>query len=151
MSKKSYNVVLNSTNKISAGASLADCRFGMNWGILPDGEYEVHFTFISKVMNLSTTDIACINVNLGSSNVFQAGSHTSANTINFIGVAKPYLVGTSSYLLSEDSTNPPLFLNGRPRDNYIDVLINANDNITAFTPTTGSMADWVLQLQFIQK
>jgi len=151
MSKKSYNVVLNSTNKISAGASLADCRFGMNWGILPDGEYEVHFTFISKVMNLSTTDIACINVNLGSSNVFQAGSNTSANTINFIGVAKPYLVGTSSYLLSEDSTNPPLFLNGRPRDNYIDVLINANDNITAFTPTTGSMADWVLQLQFIQK
>lgn len=151
MSKKSYNVVLNSTNKISAGASLADCRFGMNWGILPDGEYEVHFTFISKVMNLSTTDIACINVNLGSSNVFQAGSNTSANTINFIGVAKPYLVNTSAYLLSEDITNPPLFLNGRPRDNYIDVLINANDNITAFTPTTGSMADWVLQLQFIQK
>ena len=151
MSKKSYNVVLNSTSKISAGASLADCRFGMNWGILPDGEYEVHFTFISKVMNLSTTDIACINVNLGSSNVFQAGSNTSANTINFIGVAKPYLVGTTSYLLSEDSTNPPLFLNCRPGDNYIDVRINANDNITAFTPTTGSMADWVLQLQFIQK
>lgn len=151
MSKKSYNVVLNSTNKISSGASLSDCRFGMNWGILPDGEYEVHFTFISKVMNLSTTDVACINVNLGSSNVFQAGSNTSANTTNFLGVAKPYLVSTTAFLLAEDSTNPPLFLNGRPRNNYIDVQINTNDNVTLYAPTTGSMADWVLQLQFTQK
>jgi len=151
MSKKSYTVVLNSTNKISSGASLSDCRFGMNWGILPDGEYEVHFTFISKVMNLSTTDIACINVNLGSSNVFQAGANTSANTLNFIGIAKPYLISTSAYLLSEEDTNPHVFLNARPRDNYIDVIINANDNVTLFAPTTGSMLDWVLQLQFIQK
>jgi hypothetical protein len=151
MSKKSYSVVLNSTNKISSGASLSDCRFGMNWGIMPEGEYEVHFTFISKVMNLSSTDIACINVNLGSSNVFQAGTNTNANTVNFIGIAKPYVVSTTSYLLSEDNTNPPIFLNGRPRDNYIDVFINANDNITAFTPSVGAMLDWVLQLQFIQK
>ena len=151
MSKKSYNVVLNSTNKISSGASLSDCRFGMNWGILPEGEYEVHFTFISKVMNLSSTDIACINVNLGSSNVFQAGANTNANTVNFIGIAKPYIVSATSYLLSEDNTNPPIFLNGRPRDNYIDVIINANDNITAFAPSLGAMLDWVLQLQFIQK
>jgi len=151
MSKKSYTVVLNSTNKISSGASLSDCRFGMNWGILPDGEYDVHFTFISKVMNLSTTDIACINVNLGSSNVFQAGANTSANTLNFLGIAKPYLISTTAYLLSEDNTNPPIFLNGRPRDNFIDVIINANDNITLFAPTTGSMLDWVLQLHFTQK
>ena len=151
MSKKSYNVVLNSTNKISSGASLSDCRFGMNWGILPDGEYEVHFTFISKVMNLSTTDIACINVNLGSSNVFQAGANTSANTLNFIGIAKPYLVSTTAFLLAEDNTNPLIFLNGRPRDNYIDVIINANDNVTLYAPTTGAMLDWVLQLQFTQK
>lgn len=151
MSKKSYNVVLNSTNKISSGASLSDCRFGMNWGILPEGEYEVHFTFISKVMNLSTTDIACINVNLGSSNVFQAGANTSANTLNFIGIAKPYLVSTTAFLLAEDNTNPLIFLNGRPRDNYIDVIINANDNVTLYAPTTGAMLDWVLQLQFIQK
>jgi hypothetical protein len=47
--------------------------------------------------------------------------------------------------------NPPLSLNGRPHDNHIDVRINANDNVTLFTPTTGSMVDWVLQLQFIQK
>ena len=150
MSKKSYSVVLNSTNKISSGASLSDCRFGMNWGILPDGEYEVHFTFISKVMNLSTTDIACINVNLGSSNVFQAGANTSANTLNFIGIAKPYLVSTTAYLLSEDNTNPPIFLNGRPRDNFIDVHIKLNDNVTLFAPTTGSMVDWILQLYFTQ-
>lgn len=150
MSKKSYSVVLNSTNKISSGVSLSECRFGMNWGILPEGEYEVHFTFISKVMNLSTTDIACINVNLGSSNVFQAGANTNANTLNFIGIAKPYLISTTSYLLSEDNTNPPIYLNGRPRDNFIDVAIEANDNITAFAPTTGSMVDWVLQLQFIR-
>jgi hypothetical protein len=150
MSKKSYSVVLNSTNKISSGASLSDCRFGMNWGILPEGEYEVHFTFISKVMNLSTTDIACINVNLGSSNVFQAGANTSANTLNFIGIAKPYLVSTTAYLLSEDNTNPPIFLNGRPRDNFIDVHIKLNDNVTLFAPTTGSMVDWILQLYFTQ-
>ena len=151
MSKKSYTIVLNSTNKISSGASLSECRYGIDWSILPDAEYQVHFTFISKVMNLSTTDIACINVNLGSSNVFQAGSSTSASTNNFIGIAKPYLISTTSYLLAEDNTNPPVYLNGRPRDNFIDVHIETNDNVTNFAPTTGAMADYVLQLQFIQK
>jgi hypothetical protein len=151
MSKKSYNVVLNSTNKISSGASLSECKFGFDWSVMQDGEYDVHFTFISKVMNLSTNDVACINVNLGSQNVFQATSNVSASTTNFLGIAKPYLVSTTSYLLSEDNTNPSISLNGRPRDNHIDVRINNNDNITLFAPTTGSMADWVLQLQFIQK
>ena len=150
MSKKSYNVVLNSTSKISSGASLSDCRFGMDWSIIPDGEYQVHFTFISKVMNLSTSDIACINVNLGGSTVFQASSNVSAIPVNFLGVAKPYIISTTAYLLAEDSTNPPLFLINRPHDNFIDVRINTNDNITLYAPSTGSMADWVLQLQFIK-
>lgn len=147
--KKAFNVVLNSQHKISTGASLSDCTFGMDWTNMKDGPYEVHFTFISKVMNLSTADIACINVDFGGSNVYESFNGVGNRTSNYIGVAKPYLISTSSYLLSEDSTNPPITLNCKPTNNLINVIINASDNETAYAPTTGAMLDWILNLQFI--
>lgn len=147
--KKSYNIVFNSQNKISSTTSLSNCTFGMDWSVIPHDQYEVHFTFVSKVMNLSTTDIALININLGSSTVFQASNKISAVPINFLGIAKPYLISTTSYLLAEDNTNPPIYIHNCPTDNFVNIVINASDNTTLYAPTTGSMTDWVLHMRLI--
>lgn len=150
MFKKSYNVILNSTNKISTGSSLSDCTYGFDWTLLPLGNYYVRFTFISKLMNLSVTDMACINVNLSSQNVFQASNRVAGLTTNFIGIAKANIISTTSYLLSEEQTNIYLYLNARPSNALINVIINNNDNTTLFTPDVGAMVDYILQLQFIE-
>jgi hypothetical protein len=147
--KKSYNIIFNSQNKISSGASLSNCTFGMDWSVIPEDQYKVHFTFVTKIMNLSSTDIGCININLGSSTVFQASNKVSAVPINFLGISKPYLISTTSYLLSEDNTNPPIYIHSRPSENFVNIVINGSDNTTLFTPTTGSMVDWILHLRLV--
>lgn len=147
--KKSYNIVFNSQNKISTITSLSNCTFGFDWSVIPEDQYKVHFTFVTKVMNLSTTDIGIINVNLGSSTVFQASNRIGAIPLNFLGISKPYIVSTTSYLLSEDNTNPPIYIHNRPRDNFVNIVINSADNTTLFAPTTGSMVDWVLHMRLV--
>ena len=147
--KKSYNIIFNSQNKISSVTSLSNCTFGMDWSVIPEDQYKVHFTFVTKVMNLSTTDMGIINVNLGSTTVFQASNKTSAITTNFLGISKPYIISTTSYLLSEDNTNPPIYIHSRPSDTFVNIIINGADNSTLFAPTTGSMVDWVLHMQLV--
>lgn len=147
--KKSYNIIFNSQNKISSASSLSNCTFGMDWSVIPEDSYEIHFTFVTKVMNLSTTDIALININLGSSTVFQASNRISASTTNFLGISKPYVISTTSYLLAEDNTNPPIYINTRPSDPFVNIIINSADNTTLYAPTTGSMLDWVLHMRLV--
>jgi len=147
--KKSYNIIFNSQNKISNITSLSNCTFGFDWSVIPEDQYKVHFTFVTKVMNLSTTDLGIINVNLGSTTVFQASNKTSAITTNFLGISKPYIISTTSYLLSEDNTNPPIYIHSRPSDTFVNIIINGADNVTLFTPTTGSMVDWVLHMRLV--
>jgi len=147
--KKSYNIIFNSQNKISNTTSLSHCTFGFDWSVIPEDCYEVHFAFVTKLMNLTTTDLGIINVNLGSSTVFQASSKTSAITTNFLGIAKPYVASSTAFLLSEDNTNPPIYINSRPSDSFVQIIINGPDNSTLFTPTTGSMVDWVLHMRLV--
>jgi len=147
--KKSYNIIFNSQNKISNITSLSNCTFGFDWSLIPDDCYQVHFTFVTKLMNLSTADLGIINVNLGSSTVFQASNKTTAITTNFLGIAKPYVASTTAYLLAEDNTNPPIYINHRPTDSFVNIIINGSDNSTLFAPTTGSMVDWVLHMQLV--
>jgi len=146
--KKSYNIVLNSQQNISSNTN-SQVEFGFDWSVIPKGSYDVHFTFVTNPMNLSTTDVAVININFGSSTVYTAGNLINAYTTNYVGIAKPYLISTTSYLLSEDNTNPPIYLNNRPNNNIFNVTINNSTNNALFVPTTGSMANWILNLKFI--
>jgi len=76
----------------------------------------------------------------------QAG-RTGAGTSNFLGVAYPYIVSTTSTLHAEDSTSPPIFINSRPNNNQftVSIVTNASGASTAYP----SLPAWVLVLSFV--
>ena len=146
---KSYNIVLNSAKNYSVGASQASVTYAIDCHFLEPGQYEVHFTFVSNVLNVTGSDVGNIFINFGGNQQsFHAFNTTTASSINYLGITKPYIIGTSSFLLAEDNTNPPIFLNGRPTNNLFTVEVYQNDFTTLFTPATGSFPDYVLHLKF---
>ena len=141
-----YNIVLNSNNATVSGS---DYLFSFDWSVIPDGNYLVHFSFNTATVNtVANPQIAMIFTTvLSGSNTFvatnQAG-RAAAQSSNFLGVAYPYIVSTTSTLHAEDSTNPPIFLNSRPRTNQFSVCVLTNDSAPTAYP---SLPEWVLTLQ----
>jgi hypothetical protein len=141
-----YNIVLNSNDATVSGT---DYLFSFDWSIIPDGNYLVHFSFNSATVNtVSNPQIAMIYTTaLSGSNTFVAtntAGRASAQSSNFLGIAYPYIVSTTSILHAEDSTNPPVFLNTRPRTNQFSVSVLTNASAPTAYP---SLPAWVLVLQ----
>ena len=141
-----YNIVLNSNDATISGT---DYLFSFDWSIIPDGNYLVHFSFNTATVNtVANPQIAMIYLTaLSGSNTFIATNQAgiaSAQSSNFLGVAYPYIVSTTSTLHAEDSTNPPVFLNSRPRNNQFSVSVLTN--ASAPTPYP-SLPAWILTLQ----
>lgn len=141
-----YNIVLNSNDSTVSGT---DYLFSFDWSIIPDGNYLVHFSFNTATVNtVANPQIAMIYTTaLSGSNTYVASNtanRASAQSSNFLGVAYPYIVSTTSTLHAEDSTNPPVFLNTRPRTNQFSVSVLTNASATTAYP---SLPAWVLVLQ----
>ena len=141
-----YNIVLNSNDATVSGT---DYLFSFDWSIIPDGNYLVHFGFNTATVNtVANPQIAMIYTTaLSGSNTFMATNQTgrtSAQSSNFLGVAYPYIVSTTSTLHAEDSTNPPTFLNNRPRVNQFTVSVLTNASAPTAYP---SLPAWILTLQ----
>jgi len=143
-----YNIVLNSNDATVSGT---DYLFSFDWSVIPDGNYLVHFSFNTATVNTVTNpQIAMIySTALSGSNTFVATNtvgRASAQSSYFLGVAYPYIVSTTSTLHAEDSTNPPVFLNTRPRNNQFSVSVLTNASAPTAYP---SLPAWILVLQFI--
>lgn len=140
-----YNLVLNSNDATVSGN---DYLFSFDWSVIPESAYTVHFSFNTATVNtVANPQIAMIYTTLlANSNTYVASNQTgrtSAQTSNFLGVAYPYIVSTTSTLHAEDSTNPPVFINTRPVGNQFSVSILTN----ASTPTPyPSLPAWILTL-----
>ena len=148
---ESYNVVLNSIITIGASVSFNDVNYAIDWSFLPEQPYYVHFTYFGEVNNLDGNKIASLYVDFGApSNTYYCNLTTSSTTSQFMGILKPYVLGTSSFLLAEDNTNPPIYLNSRPKNNQFHVQILDNELIpNVFTPTTGNLGAYIVHLRFV--
>lgn len=148
-----YNVVLNSGfaySKPGTGAEIAHFRF--DWTVLPDIPYEVHMTYIGEVNNITMTTLPMVYCDLGvPPNVYEPRSTVNAVSSTYLGFLEAYLVGASSYLHSEDGTNAPVYINGRPRntDFVIRVLNNEGNPFTAGGAT--ALGEYILTLCFIPR
>tara|TARA_R110000868_G_scaffold286457_1_gene546939 strand:- start:6946 stop:7461 length:516 start_codon:yes stop_codon:yes gene_type:complete len=145
-SQELYNIVLNSNDATVSGT---DYLFSFDWSVIPDGNYLVHFSFNTATVNtVANPQIAMIYTTaLSGSNTFVAtntAGRASAQSSYFLGVAYPYIVSTTSTLHAEDSTNPPIFLNTRPRTNQFSVSVLTNASAPTAYP---SLPAWVLVLQ----
>jgi hypothetical protein len=147
---KIYTVVFNSD--IAADANTNSERFYFDWSQFEEGKYKCQFTFLSAVGTAPTfTNVPNLFIDLGQgSNVQIASSNVPTN--DFIGAvfSASYIgsletrtlttvAGSSSYYYAGLTTNPPFFLDNKPRNNFVQILMitNGADQNTLYVPLTG--------------
>ena len=139
MSKRIYTVVLQSA--IGDGPSISNDTFFYYWSQIPDVPYYVRFSFTSSNNPITQTNqMAILYVDLSQSNNQIATAQSSAQysyRSQFLGNLMYATVGGNTNLYAENNTNPPTYLNGRPRRNNITVEIR-NTPTTYFTPFSGT-------------
>ena len=139
MVRKTYNVILQSA--IGDGATTSSETFFYDWTQLPDVPYNVSFSFMSATIAMtSTLQIASLYVDLSQSYNQLATAQSSAQSAyrgQFLGNLIYQGVAANNYLYSENNTNPPTFLNGRPRNNNFTVEIHLNPTAD-YSPAPGT-------------
>ena len=151
-----YTIILNSN--LGAGATNNVKTFNFDWSVIPDRNYEVHFSFNSMPMSLtwSTQPICMIYSDLfAGGNVYMPTTTNGAPTTQALGIAFPYVLSANTFLHAEDGTVPPIFLNSRPRLNQftVSLLTNASPPVP-FNPFSGAgvegtMVPWVLIMELV--
>ena len=135
MSKRIYTVVLQSA--IGDGPTLSSETFFYDWSQIPDVPYYVRFSFASSVNPvIQTGQTAMLYVDLAQSNNQIANPQSSAQSSyrsQFLGNLLYASISGNSYLFAENNTNPPTYLNERPKSNNITVEIRSTLT-TYFTP-----------------
>lgn len=158
---KSYNIVLNSnfcTSATSANAN-SDKNYYIDWSaVMPKGEYELTFSFLSKAADTITIlgNLPLVYVDfLTQANIdaTQPGFQATAST--FLGMLFPTITHQatdSSILRSEQITNSPIFLVNRPwnKEFRVQVLNGANPPVAwvddSVTPV--GLPSYIMNLHF---
>ena len=137
-----YNVMLNSKNgKSLNGGNTNIMQYYFDWGQLPEGKYELSFTFVSDnitfVYNVNTNSPIIIATDLGS-NVYS----NNTSIISALGMAVSntlFVNGNNNYFTSSPNalpiTNMTTILYNRPYNNIFNILLtnNLNQLSTLFT------------------
>jgi len=126
MEKRNYNVVLQS--EIGDGSTQINEMFFYDWSQLPDVPYIVTFSFSSSVITFATMNglrFACLYMDLGQSYNQIATSKTAPTSLTsiFLGNILYNTSTVANLLTAESDSNPPTFLNGRPKNNNFTVDI----------------------------
>jgi hypothetical protein len=117
-----YNILLNSNNK--SGGTNNSAQYYFNWSVLPQGEYKMTFDYLGGSNNLKGEKVALVNIDLGQSQTFQASStSTSASSSRCIGTLMPYALSTTSFLYTQVTSNPIIYLKQRPSNNSFTVQL----------------------------
>lgn len=151
---ETYTFVFNSLAGTKTGLSANEVQYNIDWSIIPDQPYKIHFAYLGEVNNIDATTIPMVYMDLvAPCNVYQAGSmtqRTQAQSSNFLGFIQMYLLGASSFLHAEDTTNHPVYITGRPRNNNPRIQIFNNAVPPAlYAPATGNLGDYILTLCFV--
>ena len=138
MVKKIYNVVLQSA--IGDGTTTSNETFFYDWTQIPDVPYIVTFAFMSGFIALTSVgQVASLYVDLSQSYNQLALSQSSAQNAyrgQFLGNLLYAVSSANNYVYAENNTNPPTYLNGRPRSNNFTVAVRSTLT-TDYTPSSG--------------
>lgn len=151
-----YTIMLNSN--LGAGATNNVKTFNFDWSVIPDRNYEVHFSFNSMPMSLTwgSQPLCIINTDLfPGGNVYMPTTSNGAPTTQSMGLAFPYVLSGSTFLHAEDGTCPPIYINTRPTNNQftVSLVTNASPPVP-FNPFSGAgvegtMVPWVLIMELV--
>jgi hypothetical protein len=146
---KSHVIAINSNNKNSGNNNNAIYNF--DWSVLPNIPYKVYFSFVASDNNAyvaGTSVTANIFIDFGTSgtNYYIVPNANGAFPSSYIGsLRKTISSGANYYLYSEKTTNPPIYLNGRPTNNNFQVNILSD---TGAVYNIAMLGSYVLTLYF---
>ena len=157
---RSYNIVLNSLFCTAGSAANlpTDKSYFVDWSAyLPQGEYEVTFSFISEGNQLTTfPTMPLVYIDLLSQADIKAPQAVfQATSSNFLGALHPTLFHPTTnyiYFRAEHNTNNPIYMSNRPYNNEfrVQILNNSNPPIAYVdqNATPQPVNDYVLNLNF---
>jgi hypothetical protein len=133
---KSYNVVVNSTFCTSDTALNLNSNknYYIDWSaILPQGEYELTFSFISEGNTIANfVQLPLIYADfLSQANVDAVQSGFQGNSSNLLGTIFPINLDPNAHICffrADSKFNPPIFLANRPYSNNFNIKVLSNDN-----------------------
>lgn len=149
-------------SSIGVGTDTDIHSYFYDWSQLPESKYKVSFTFVSGTLNVITNAYQCnLFCDLGQgANMTIASSSTSSQNYSCsflgclqvrelaggVGVYEPYLV-------ADTTTNAPLYLDCRPKNN--NVVISLLQTITAtggaaYVPVSGPYT-MILTLEMVKE
>lgn len=133
---QSYNVVVNSNlcTPETAGNPHTNKNYYIDWSaILPQGEYELTFSFISESNVIHTfLNLPLIYVDfLSQANIDICQASYQATSSTFLGLVFPTNLDPNAhfaYLRADKNFNPPIHLVNRPYSNNFNIRILNNAN-----------------------
>ena len=156
---KIYTVVLNSQISQTATTAIAYEQFYNDWSVLPECKYKVGFTFTSAQGTVVPPNTAGINVYIdlgqGANVEIASSSLSNQGTVyasSFLGSLELRSITNAttglSFFYAGTTTNYPIFLDNRPRNNLIQVSIATNGaNPTFLTSTLMGQYTLILSLE----
>jgi len=133
---KTYTIVFNSA--IANDTSTSTERYFFDWSQLEEGKYKGVFTFVNGQLGQSTPTYATVPalfMDLGQgayTQIASSGVPTSSNigrvyTPDYIGCLETRTIttnfGSTTYYYAGLTTNPPFYLDNRPRNSNVQILI----------------------------
>jgi len=131
-------------------------KFFVDWSVMPDIKYKATFVFASATpaaqLDNNNTANVFLDLGQGATCTIAQGQNNSQTTFgaSFLGVVVPQILvlGTgavpvyASYLCANTTTNNPIYLLGRPRNNNVQILItelisSADPDGSIFAPFSG--------------
>lgn len=142
-----YTVVLSSANRVS-GSTIPSAQYYFNWNALPDGEYNLSYTFYSNHTTITAgQEILLVQAkDLGVVIPSYTAGNTSTSAVNngFLGVSTVWANSTYNYIYSQYLSNCPLYIPHRPTNNIFTINLFLPNGTTASTLTV----DYVMTLVF---
>jgi len=157
---QSFNVVINSNfcTTETAGNATNDKNYYIDWtSILPQGEYQLSFSFIAEGNQLTTLPtVPLIYIDFLTQGKIDAVQPSyQATSSNFLGMVYPIVFHNATnynYFRADIQSNNPIYLSNRPYTNNFRVQILTNDNppvpYVDQTAAPVSIAPYVLNLHF---
>jgi hypothetical protein len=158
---QSFNVVVNS-NLSTPETNLnpnQNKNYYIDWSsVLPQGEYELTFSFMSEVNTISTFQyLPLIYVDfLSQADINSCQASYQATSSNFLGLVYPTNLDPNahlSYLRADKSFNQPIYLANRPYLNNFNIRIlnnqaNPSNWVDDTSPVPLDLSSYVLVFHF---
>lgn len=131
-----YTVLFKSFTRV-AGTTTTNAFYNIDWnGILPENTaFNVRFTFLSNTVNItSLTAPVQILMTLGQHHAYRMSASSSTISTNLLGFLVPPQLSTTTFLQADNSTNNPIYIDQRPPNMNVQVIISS---------TVSPFAEWV--------